>query len=217
MARFGAVASMERDLMPYVYQRGTNGDDTVDFSATATFGVMYAAGDGNDAVIGSAFADRMNGGAGNDTLMGGSSNDMLVDGAGSDRLIGGEVSFDPTGLAQDQILARLGGGNDTYILQNDAGADIVAGFDGIGTPHGAGPHDFLWLQGYAAGSQLVFDQYLGSSVGSYTTATIWVSTQYYKVETAGGAVQDYIILQSFGATQTAADQKLVHGDYAFLA
>jgi Ca2+-binding RTX toxin-like protein len=201
---------------PYTYQRGSSGDDTVDFSAAPLPGVMFAAGDGSDFVYGSAYDDRLNGGTGNDTLLGGSGKDVMVDGAGADRLFGGDTGFDPSSLTQAQILARLGGGSDTYILQNDgSAADIIGGFDGIGSGHGPGPHDFLWLQGYAPGSQLVFDQYLSSSLGSWTTATVWVSIQYYRVEAAGGAVEDYVILASYGADQAEADRRLGAGDYAF--
>ena len=111
---------------------------------------------------------------------------MLADGTGQDVLCGGDRSFNPAGLNNTTILARLGGGSDGYILVNDGGSqDVVFGFDGIGG-RGAGPQDFLWLKGYANGSTLVFDQYLGSSLGGYTTGTVWESTQYYKVRTSAG-------------------------------
>ena len=48
-------------------------------------------------------------------------------------------------------------------------------------------------------------------------ADLWVSTQYYSVETAGGVSQDHIILVSYAATQAEADTKLRMGDYAFMA
>jgi Ca2+-binding RTX toxin-like protein len=204
--------------MPYTYLRGTNGDTAIDFISAAAPGVMFAAGSGNDSISGSNFADFFNGGAGNDSVMGRAGNDVMTDGSGQDYLYGGEGSFDPGGLSNSQILARLGGGNDTFVLVNDGAFDVIAGFDGIGTGHrGAGPHDFLWLKGFAAGSNLVFDQYLGSSLGGYTTASIWQSTQFYKVETSGGVLQDYVILVSFAETKAEADRTLVAGDYGWMA
>ena len=147
--------------MPYTYLRGVAGDDSVDFVAAPAPGVMFAAGDGNDTVLGSGFADRLNGGAGADSLIGRAGSDVLADGTGQDVLCGGDRSFNPAGLNNTTILARLGGGSDGYILVNDGGSqDIVFGFDGIGG-RGAGPQDFLWLKGYATGSTLVFDQYRG--------------------------------------------------------
>ncbi len=203
--------------MPYTYLRGVAGDDSVDFVAAPAPGVMFAAGDGNDTVLGSGFADRLNGGAGADSLIGRAGSDVLADGTGQDVLCGGDRSFNPAGLNNATILARLGGGSDGYILVNDGGSqDIVFGFDGIGG-RGAGPQDFLWLKGYATGSTLVFDQYLGSSLGGYTTGTIWESTQYYKVKDSGGNVQDYVILQSYAETQGEADRTLAAGDYGWMA
>jgi hypothetical protein len=204
-------------LSTYTYLRGTNGNDLVDFSVALAPGAMFAAGDGNDTLIGSAFDDRFNGGTGNDSLTGGAGHDALTDGTGQDILVGGDRSFSPAGMTNAAILDRLGGGGDAYILVNDGGfQDVIFGFDGIGGWH-AGPQDFLWLKGYAAGSALVFEQYLGSALGGYTTATIWESTQYYKVKDALGNVEDYVILQSYAETQAEADRTLGAGDYNWMA
>jgi serralysin len=63
-------------------------------------------------LIGSSFADRLDGGSGNDTVSGGNGNDLLVGGVGNDTLSGG-------------------GGQDTFLFDSalSANVDTVADFD----------------------------------------------------------------------------------------
>ena len=67
---------------------GTNGADTIDCSASPK-GRNIFAGNGNDLVIGSAFADTVHGEFGNDSLSGRGGNDFLSGESGDDSMNGG--------------------------------------------------------------------------------------------------------------------------------
>ena len=70
---------------------GTSAAETFDLSGISLMtgsGIGFLdAGDGNDKVIGSKFADDLRGGAGNDTIEGGLGNDTLTGGAGADSFV----------------------------------------------------------------------------------------------------------------------------------
>lgn len=67
---------------------GTSAADVIDCSASPK-GRNIFAGNGNDQVIGSAFADTVHGEFGNDTLNGRGGNDFLSGEAGDDSMNGG--------------------------------------------------------------------------------------------------------------------------------
>ena len=70
-------------------------------------------GSGNDTIVGSSLANRLEGGPGNDTISGGGGNDTLVGGAGNDTLSGDD-------------------GNDTFDEEDTSnGADTMNGGTGI--------------------------------------------------------------------------------------
>ncbi|MFO1160787.1 MAG: VCBS domain-containing protein [Reyranellaceae bacterium] len=94
---------------------GTSAAERFDLAAlTAITGSgmgFVDAGDGNDILIGSKFADDLRGGAGNDILNGGAGNDQLSGGAGADSFV-----FD------------LGAGKDTIVdftAGTNAGHDVI--------------------------------------------------------------------------------------------
>ncbi len=98
---------------------GTALDDTLS-AQQASLRVLFDGQDGNDRLVGGAFADTLLGGAGNDTLAGLAGNDVLEGGEGHDRLVGD---------AGNDLLAG-GAGNDT--LLGGAGSDTLdlgAGLD----------------------------------------------------------------------------------------
>jgi len=67
------------------------------------------AGSGNDTLIGSNSANRLDGGAGNDTIRGGGDADTIIGGAGNDTLTGG-------------------GGRDTFVFRPGFGKDVITDF-----------------------------------------------------------------------------------------
>ncbi len=94
-------------------------DDTLS-GQQATLRVVFDGQDGNDRLVGGAFADTLYGGLGNDVLAGMGGNDVLDGGDGHDRLVGD---------AGNDLLSG-GAGNDT--LLGGAGSDTLdlgAGLD----------------------------------------------------------------------------------------
>ncbi|MBF9034425.1 hypothetical protein HKCCE2091_09250 [Rhodobacterales bacterium HKCCE2091] len=89
----------------------------------------YAAGSGNDSVIGNGAGNTLRGNTGNDTLSGGSGDDTLHGGAGSDRLEGG-IGIDYAAYSEEAagVLADL-----AYQGQNALGAamDVYVGIEGL--------------------------------------------------------------------------------------
>jgi Ca2+-binding RTX toxin-like protein len=111
---------------------GDSFDNLFDLSGlTSISGLAYVdAGDGNDTIIGSRFANDLRGGAGNDTLIGGAGVNKLDGGDGNDLLIGGAQADTLTGGNGDDTLVG-GAGNDT--LTGGAGKDIIDAGDGNDT------------------------------------------------------------------------------------
>jgi Ca2+-binding RTX toxin-like protein len=176
---------------------------------------MYNAGAGNDSILGSAFADRLNGGAGDDIIFGGGGNDVIADGSGSDTLLGGSLDLGSIeDNTREQNEALFSGGNDTYILGNDGADDIIFGFDGI-DGWSAGPQDFLWLQGYGAGSTL----HLADSNPAPGTLPHgdFVTAHLYEVLDSLGVVEDAFVLVLVGRTADDVARPLGAGDYGWLA
>ncbi len=93
--------------------RGTNADDSIDFSGLALpISVDARGGIGNDRIIG---------GDGNDLILGGSGRDEIEGEDGDDALYGDEGEDDIQGDAGDDILI---GGRDNDTLAGGAGADL---------------------------------------------------------------------------------------------
>ena len=97
---------------------GTSAADSFDFSGlTSLVSLTFVdAGNGNDTIIGSSFADDLRGGAGNDILDGGGGNDTLNGGAGHDILHGG---------AGDDILQATGGQDTSDVFDGGSGTDTL--------------------------------------------------------------------------------------------
>jgi len=181
----------------------TSNNDYMVLWPTGSLGVELDAGKGNDTVFGTAFSDKLSGNVGNDLLIGGQGKDWLGDGAGSDTLIGGEfLAFDPSGKSKTELLQRIGGGVDTYQLQNDGSLDLIYGFDGIGGNTG-GVQDTLKLKGYGAGAELHFAG--ANAVVDFFGVSM--QSQLYTV-TKGGAVLDTFWLYNFGANAADASKTL---------
>jgi VCBS repeat-containing protein len=176
---------------------GGGGTDLIDFSdatgainftlvqSSSTTAVnLSAVGLGTDSykniegVIGTAFADTLNGSAAADTLKGGNGNDVIVAGAGNDILVGGSGADVLTG----------GAGSDTFVyLKTDAAAvDTITDFDGTASGDVLNIGDLL--TGYSAGNATQFISFHES--GSNTI----VSVDRDGASSAYGA-QDLVVLQ----------------------
>jgi len=90
--------------------------------------LVISTGAGDDVVSGQNGLSLLtqltiDGGAGNDTITGGDGDDLLLGGTGNDRIIG----------ARGADLARLGGGDDTFVWNPGDGSDTVEGDAGTDT------------------------------------------------------------------------------------
>ena len=83
---------------------------------------------GNDGIVGSAVAERLNGGGGNDTLAGGAGIDTLTGGLGND------IYVDVVG---DTVIELSGGGTDTVVLAAHTNLATFANVENI-TLNGSG-------------------------------------------------------------------------------
>lgn len=110
--------------MKLVSIRGTKGNDVL-VAITAS---SVRADKGDDEVVGSAFADRLEGEDGNDGLSGAGGNDFLYGGKGDDIVEGGQGND------------YLDGGDGDDVLRDDAGDDRLfggAGRDLLDAGHGS--------------------------------------------------------------------------------
>jgi Ca2+-binding RTX toxin-like protein len=133
LAGFDAVASSIEVWTGNGHQvNGTSGADMLDFSElTAVSNLPYVdAGNGNDTVFGSKFADDLRGGAGNDTIDGFAGNDTISGGAGNDQIFGGhgDDTILVTGTQDTFDIVDGGPGTDTLQVAGK-GALTLAGFD----------------------------------------------------------------------------------------
>jgi Ca2+-binding RTX toxin-like protein len=112
---------------------GTTTADRIDFSGVQTLvdtqASAIALGKGDDAYVGGAFVNWVDGGDGNDTLTGGASGDTFTGGTGDDVLSGG-------------------GGDDTFFMGGAAGNDSISG---------GSDNDTVVLTGAMTVSQLILD------------------------------------------------------------
>ncbi|AGT10456.1 calcium-binding protein [Paracoccus aminophilus] len=120
---------------------GEQGDnDTGSYTISISAGYASA---GNDRVVGTDFADAINGMAGNDTIYGGLGNDRLFGGAGADVLFG------------ERGADRLEGNAGADILRGGQGADVLIG--GLGADR---------LMGGQGADRFVFNSAAESAPGS---------------------------------------------------
>lgn len=101
---------------------------------------LFALG-GNDFIVGSSDADRLNGDNGNDRLLGGGNSDTLFGGVGNDLLNGGAGSDI---LFGDSGNDTLQGGKGADLLNGGGGSDVLVGDGGKDTlTGGLGPDIFV--------------------------------------------------------------------------
>ncbi len=110
---------------------------------------------GNDFIVGSSDADRLNGDDGNDRLLGGSNSDTLFGGVGNDLLNGG-VGNDF--LFGDSGNDTLQGGKGADLLNGGGGSDVLVGDGGKDTlTGGLGPDIFVLRSDSAVSDPAVAD------------------------------------------------------------
>ena len=134
----GGLFELDPALVQSLVVIGGPGDNHIDLSAVRPgdfpnlSSVHVYAGDGNDVVRGSAFADVIDGGIGDDKLNGGGGNDLVTGDAGDDTLLGGR--------GRDTL--QSGDGND--VLKGQGGSDRLEGQDGSDLLLGDLGHDRLY-------------------------------------------------------------------------
>ncbi|WDI32475.1 choice-of-anchor Q domain-containing protein [Hyphococcus flavus] len=111
--------------------RGAGRIANTDLDIGAVELALIAGGAGNDSLVGTDFAERLDGLDGNDTMIGGDSRDTIVGGLGDDAANGG---------AGDD---SLDGGADNDSLVGSTGDDTVNGGDGLDTIFGGSGNDML--------------------------------------------------------------------------
>jgi Ca2+-binding RTX toxin-like protein len=115
---------------------GRGGDDTISGLGGTDF---LSGGSGNDEIFGGNKADRLFGDSGDDRLNGDNGDDILYGGAGRDTLRGGNGNDVLIGNQGDDNLYG-DAGHDAFILQVNAGTDVIRNFtqgeDRLGLPEG---------------------------------------------------------------------------------
>lgn len=141
-------------------------------------------------VTGTTGSDHLSGGSGGDALWGGTGVDYLYGNSGSDAFVIKLSDFD----ASLNSATSLGGKVQDFIFD----------FSGAGV-YEAGNNDFLYLQGFGAGSTITFLSY------GYNSASPGgdVHAQYYSIHSTTTGL-DYVI--AIGSTN---GNQLVLGDYNF--
>ena len=129
---------------------GTNGPDTIDQSA-GPHGVTIRGLGGKDLLIGSRFADRIDGGPGADRITGGPGADRLTGGRGNDLFV-----FRPGDLKKK-------------VKHKGGGVDRITDFAGAGTRKGQ--QDRIGLQGFPARTRLVFQRRVDRRTQIYQVRT----------------------------------------------
>lgn len=120
----GATFSFE-DLAPLLEIFGTDGDDNLSASDTAT---TLVGRDGDDTIIGGAAGDLIKGGTGDDLIIAGGGNDDILAGQGNDTLYGGAGNDTLNGAMGNDIIDG-GDGVDTYVANLNLGRMFVLNFD----------------------------------------------------------------------------------------
>ncbi|WP_425101063.1 Hint domain-containing protein [Tropicibacter sp. S64] len=122
---------------------GGTGNDTLMNSAGDD---LLIGGDGDDSIVATQGYDTLDGGAGNDTLDGGSEDDLLIGGTGNDSMLGGDDA-------------------DTFLIEDDFGADTIIGGEGVTSTSDNDLVDFSAVTGG------VTVTYSGTEAGSATDGT----------------------------------------------
>ncbi len=104
---------------------GTDGDDVIVGSNSATPDVIFAGG-GDDKVYGGDGGDRIDSGSGDDLLIGEGGADTLFGGTGNDHLFGNDDDDILFGDVGNDVLIG-GNGNDTFVFS--VGDDVVLDFN----------------------------------------------------------------------------------------
>jgi len=143
-------------------------------------------------IPGTSGSDHLAGTGGNDALAGGAGVDYLYGGAGSDAFVIRLSDFDASLNSNAGLGAKA--------------QDFVYDFHGAGT-YEAGNNDFLYLQGFGAGSTITFVGYGQNSASPGGD----VHAQYYSIHSTTTGL-DYII-----AVGSSNGNQLVLGDYNFYA
>lgn len=141
-------------------------------------------------VFGTSGSDKIAGTGGNDALVGGAGVDYYYGGSGNDAFVIKLSDFDASLNANSGLGAKA--------------QDFIYDFNGAGV-YQAGNNDFLYLQGFGAGSTLTFIGY------GYNSASPGgdVHAQYYSIHSTTTGL-DYVI--AIGSTN---GNQLVLGDYNF--
>jgi Ca2+-binding RTX toxin-like protein len=116
---------------------GTAGSDQLTLDGSVR---VLDAGDGDDAVTGSTFAETISGGAGNDQILGGGGGDSIHGGAGDDQIIGG---FGSNFLRGDDGADRVIGGGDSDNINGNSGTDTIFGGAGNDVVRGGADGDLV--------------------------------------------------------------------------
>lgn len=177
----------------------TSGNDTADLRYAAA-GVTLDTGAGDDYVLGSRFADTIDGGNGNDRISAGAGDDVIRGGAGADRVGGGS-------------------GNDTFVfvagdLVTVDYPDHIVDFAGSGTSD-RGEQDMLRFEGFGAGAYLSFVGYAADRVqveGKWTLVENRAMQRYQVIDPTNRANTGNLLVQMNGSTN-----RLTADDYAFVA
>ena len=174
-----------------VYVYGEDGDDRITVGSSIG---PYASGGAGDDIITCSFGGESGaallGGSGNDRLTGDDTADLLVGGSGRDTLIGGGGSdrfdFNPghTGLG--------------------ANADLILGFDGVGTAAG----DRIDLADLVAGALTFMGTAAFTGINQVRVLDNGTSTQI-DINLAGGAAPEAVILVDDGTATAAAQWRSV--------
>lgn len=126
--------------------RGTAGDDVIVGTGVAERidgGLgddVICGGAGDDTLLGSNGLDRLVGGEGDDVLDGGDGSDVIDGSAGNDRLVGANGADRLVGGVGDD---RLEGGDGNDVLDAGDGADTLVGANGADTLVGGDGNDVL--------------------------------------------------------------------------
>ncbi|WP_291295600.1 S8 family serine peptidase [Elioraea sp.] len=123
-----AAAVTGRILLDLAAGGGTIGGAALALASGTTIETVHG-GDGDDALTGDRFANRLSGGRGNDMLRGGDGDDWLIGGAGDDTLDGG-AGFDTAAFAMAWSDAAHAWNGDALVLSLGAlGIDRLTGIE----------------------------------------------------------------------------------------
>jgi len=141
-------------------------------------------------ITGTSGSDHIGGTGGNDALAGGAGVDYLYGGAGNDAFVIKLSDLDASLNANSGLSGKA--------------QDFIYDFHGAGV-YEAGNNDFLYLQGFGAGSTITFVGY------GYNSASPGgdVHAQYYSIHSTITGL-DYVI-----AVGSSNGNQLVAGDYNF--